>query len=307
VSLRTAVIGVGYLGNFHAQKHKKNPNVDFIGVCDFSPAQANKIAVELGVKAFNTPKDLLGKVDAVAIAATTTAHYEIAKLFLSNSVHVFVEKPITATLSQGEELVGLAAQKNLKLAVGHIERFNPSILEFRRHLKSPLNLELVRQGPFKARGADVSVLHDLMIHDLDLLFWLSGSEIADFEAKGAVLASKSTDVATSFFKMKNGLQATISVSRVTPVAQRSLCAVEKDFVLYANTGTLELQKLERGASDAEPVKITSWTVDKKDALESETQAFVDCVLNNTKPAVSGEDGLKALAWIEKIHQKIELK
>ncbi len=302
-ALRTAVIGVGYLGHFHAQKHKANPLIDLVGVCDFSPSQANKVAVELGTKAFNTPKDLLSKVDAVSIAATTSAHYEIAKLFLNAGIHVFVEKPIAATVAQAEELVNLAEQKKIKLAVGHIERFNPSIVEFKKHLKNPVSLEFIRQGPFKTRGSDVSVLHDLMIHDLDLLLWLSGSEISSFEATGTTLLSKTTDVATAYIKMKNGLESFISVSRAAPTGQRSIRALELQQVLFANTGTMELQKVEKG-SEAEPMKVTSWTVDRKDALQLETEAFVNCVLKDEKPQVTGEDGLKALAWIEKIHQKI---
>ncbi|MEK6774062.1 MAG: Gfo/Idh/MocA family oxidoreductase [Bdellovibrionota bacterium] len=304
--LKTAVIGVGYLGNFHAQKHKNNPDVNLVGVCDFSPSQANKIAIELGTKAFNTPKDLVGKIDAVTIATTTTAHFDIAKLFLSAGVHVFVEKPITATLAQAEELVNLAAQKNVKLAVGHIERFNPAVIEFKKHLESPLNFEFIRQGPFKARGSDVSVLHDLMIHDLDLLLWMSQSEILDFEVTGVTLLSKSTDVATAYLKMKNGIEAAISVSRAAPLAQRSIRSICKGQILFANTATMELQKIEKG-TEAEPMKITNWTVDKKDALQIETQSFFDCITKNQKPEVTGEDGLKALIWIEKIHKKIELK
>ncbi len=305
--LRTAVIGVGYLGNFHAQKHKNNPAINLVGVCDFSASQANKVAIELGTKAFNTPGDLVGKVDAVTIAATTTAHFDIAKLFLNSGVHVFVEKPIAATLPQAEELVNLATQKNLKLAVGHIERFNPAVVELKNNISTGLvNLELTRQGPFKTRGSDVSVLHDLMIHDLDLLLWLTESDIADFQVTGSTLLSKSTDLATGYFKMKNGMTAMISVSRVSPVALRSIRGVCKNHIIFANTATGELQKIEKG-SEPEPMKVTNWSVDKKDALQMETQAFVDCIVKNEKPTVTGEDGLKALAWVEKIHQKIELK
>ena len=207
-------------------------------------------------------------------------------------------------MAQAEELVNLAAQKNLKLAVGHIERFNPAVLEFKKHLNKPLHLELIRQGPFKQRGSDVSVLHDLMIHDLDLLLWLSQSEIADFNVRGAKLLSKTTDVASAYFKMKNGIEASISVSRATPVAQRSLRSLCRDQVLFANTANFELQKVEKG-TEAEPMKVTYWTVEKRDALQSETEAFVECVLKNQKPVVTGEDGLKALIWVEKLYQEIE--
>lgn len=304
--LRAAVVGVGYLGTFHAQKYLKNPHAQLVGVCDFSPAQADKVAADLGVAAVHRAQDLLGQVDLVTIAASTQSHYELAKLFLQNGVHVNVEKPITATLAQAEELVELAEQKKLKLAVGHIERFNPAILELKKNLAQTKNLELTRLATYKARGADVSVLHDLMIHDMDLLYWLSGSEVESFVASGSKLVSKELDTAQVAFKMRSGLMAYIHVSRVSSNMQRWIRATQSDNVLFANTGSLELEKCERGPADA-PVKVTPWTVVKEDALQKETDAFIDSVLNNKPVAVSGLDGLKALKAIEEIRAVIEAK
>ena len=303
--LRGAVIGVGYLGNFHAQKYQNNPNVELVGVCDAFPAQADKIAAALGVPAFHNPQDLIGKVDLVTIAASTLSHYEIAKLFLSNGVHVNVEKPITATVPQAEELVALAQKNNLKLAVGHIERFNPSVIEFKKHLKNPSTIELIRTAPYKARGADVSVLHDLMIHDLDMLLWLTGSEIESMTASGTKLVSKELDTASLTVKMKNGVHGIITVSRVATNAQRSVRATQADCTLFALTGTHELEKVEKGPGGDELVKVTKWTVTKEDALQKETDAFIDAVLNNKAPVVTGLDGLRALKAIEDIQRMIE--
>lgn len=303
--LRGAVIGVGYLGNFHAQKYQNNPNVELVGVCDAFPAQADKIAAALGVPAFHNPQDLIGKVDLVTIAASTLSHYEIAKLFLSNGVHVNVEKPITATVPQAEELVALAQKNNLKLAVGHIERFNPSVIEFKKHLKNPSTIELIRTAPYKARGADVSVLHDLMIHDLDMLLWLTGSEIESMTASGTKLVSKELDTASLTVKMKNGVHGIITVSRVATNAQRSVRATQPDCTLFALTGTHELEKVEKGPGGDELVKVTKWTVTKEDALQKETDAFIDAVLHNKTPVVTGLDGLRALKAIEDIQRMIE--
>lgn len=303
--LRGAVVGVGYLGNFHAQKYQNNPNVELVGVCDAFPAQADKIAAALGVQAFHNPQDLIGKVDLVTIAASTLSHYEIAKLFLSNGVHVNVEKPITATVPQAEELVALAQKNNLKLAVGHIERFNPSVIEFKKHLKNPTTIELIRTAPYKARGADVSVLHDLMIHDLDMLLWLTGSEIESMTASGTKLVSKELDTASLTVKMKNGVHGIITVSRVATNAQRSVRATQPDCTLFALTGTHELEKVEKGPGGEELVKVTKWTVTKEDALQKETDAFIDAVLNNKTPVVTGLDGLRALKAIEDIQRMIE--
>lgn len=304
--LRAAVVGVGYLGTFHAQKYTKNPNVQLVGVCDFSPAQADKVAAELGVAAIHKAQDIVGQVDLVTIAASTQSHYELAKLFLQNGIHVNVEKPIAATIPQAEELVNLAQQKNLKLAVGHIERFNPSIIELKKNLKDTKTLELTRLATYKARGADVSVLHDLMIHDMDLVYWLSGSEIESFTASGSKLISSELDTAQVAFKMKSGLMAYVNVSRVSSNMQRWIRATQKGSVLYANTGTLELEKNEPGSGET-PVKVSTWTVTKEDALQKETDAFIDAVKNNTPTVVNGMDGLKALKAIEEVKAAIEAR
>lgn len=303
--LRGAVVGVGYLGNFHAQKYKYNPDVELVGVCDHFPAQADKIAADLGVKSFHRPQDLVGQVDLVTIAASTLSHFELAKTFLENGIHVNVEKPITATVPQAEELIAIAERKNLKLAVGHIERFNPAVNDLQKHLKNPKFMELTRMAPYKARGADVSVLHDLAIHDMDLLFWLSGSEIESMTASGTKLVSKELDTASISFKMKSGLHAVINVSRVSPVAQRSIRVLQDDCTLFAQTGTLEIEKVVPGPGGDELVKVSKWSVEKADALQRETDAFVDCVKNNKKPVVTGLDGLKALKAIEEIQKMIE--
>lgn len=304
--LRGAVIGVGYLGNFHAQKYKNNPHVELVGVCDHFPAQADKIAAELGVKSFHKPEDLIGQVDLVTIAASTLSHYELAKMFLQNGVHVNVEKPITATVPQAEELVSLAQKNNLKLAVGHIERFNPSVLEVKKHLKNPKVIELNRMATYKTRGADVSVLHDLMIHDIDMLFFLSGSEIESMIGTGSKLVSKELDTASVTFKMKNGVVGIINVSRVSSGMQRSVRVIQEDNTVFALTGTHELEKVEKGnGTPDELVKITKWTVNKEDALQKETDAFIDAVLNNKNPVVTGLDGLKALKAIEDVQKLIE--
>ncbi|MBS1970566.1 MAG: Gfo/Idh/MocA family oxidoreductase [Bdellovibrionales bacterium] len=304
--LRAAVVGVGYLGTFHAQKYTKNSNVQLVGVCDFSPAQADKVAAELGVAAIHKAQDLVGQVDLVTIAASTQSHYELAKLFLQNGIHVNVEKPITATIPQAEELVSLAQQKNLKLAVGHIERFNPAIIELKKHLQDTKTIELTRLATYKARGADVSVLHDLMIHDMDLLFWLTGSEIESYIASGSKLISKELDTAQVAVKMKNGILVDINVSRVSANMQRWIRVTQKNSILFANTGSMEMEKCEAGSGDT-PVKITQWTVTKEDALQKETDAFIDAVMNNKPTAVTGLDGLKSLKAIEEIKAAIEAK
>jgi predicted dehydrogenase len=202
--------------------------------------------------------------------------------------------------------LALAEKHNVKLAVGHIERFNPSVNELKKHMKNVRTIELVRTAPYKARGADVSVLHDLAIHDMDLLFWLADSEVESMIASGSKLVSPELDTASISFKMKNGVHAIITVSRISPVAQRSIRVVQDDCTIFANTGIHELEKVEKGAGTPNDLtKVSKWTVEKADALQKETDAFIDAILNDKKPVVTGLDGLKALRAIEDIQKMIE--
>ncbi len=302
---RAGVIGVGYLGKFHAQKYKNNSQVELIGVCDGRFEQAEKIAAELNVKAFSSASEMLGQVDLVTIAASTAAHYDLAKLFLKNGIHVNVEKPIAANLAQAEELVNLAAQKNLKLAVGHIERFNPAILELKKHMTKPSSVTLTRWAPFNTRGSDVSVLHDLMIHDIDLMLWLCPGLIENFMASGAKILTKELDVAKGQFQISSGCQVHITVNRMAAQTVRQIQVIQKDAVLLAQTGTLMLEKTEPvGIKETPPIKVTQWQVEKADALQRETDAFIAAVQNQAPLVVTGEDGLKALQWVEKIQNRI---
>lgn len=308
---RAAVIGVGYLGQFHAQKYKNNSRVQLVGVCDPRPEQGKKVGDSLQVKSFTSAQDLIGQVDMVTIAATTSAHYELAKLFLKNGVHVNVEKPIAATLPQAEELVSLARQKKLKLAVGHIERFNPSILELRKHLNKPISIQLTRWAPFKLRGADVSVLHDLMIHDIDLMFWLAAGntgekmEVKNWLATGAKILTEALDTAQATFELSHGVIVHINVNRMAAQTIRQIQVVQKDAILSVQTGTLQIEKVEPISAQSEaPLRVNTWMVEKADALQGETDDFIDAVLSDRRPTVTGEDGLQALLWVETLQKRI---
>lgn len=300
--LRTAVLGVGYLGQFHAQKHQLSPHAQLAGVFDASAERARKIAGDLRVEAFTNLQQLENKVDAVTIAASTQAHYELALWCLNHGIHVNVEKPIAAELHQAEELVKKAREKKLKLAVGHVERFNPAIREMKKMDFKPSSMILRREGPFKTRAADVSVLHDLMIHDVDLVTWLSGSEIQDFHVEKKKVFTQTWDFAEVHATCSNGMTVVLTSSRIGVVPQRSLQFVKKGETLWAHLGQMEIQHCTQTPSGPEPVAIKTWTVEKTDALQEETNSFLESVLNNTTPKVTGEDGLKALAMIEKWSQ-----
>ncbi|MBX3035070.1 MAG: Gfo/Idh/MocA family oxidoreductase, partial [Bdellovibrionaceae bacterium] len=231
-------------------------------------------------------------------------HYDLGLLFLEAGIPVNMEKPLAATAEQARRLVELAEKKKTLLAVGHIERFNPAIVALKSEMRSPNFIELIRHTAFRARGADVSVLHDLMIHDIDLLAWLAGdSEIADMKAWGHRLIGSSTDAAEVFVEMKNGLKARLSASRVSSRPQRAIRVVEKDRALFADTGALELEIIQPvDLNAAEPMKTEKKTIEKKDALQAETDAFVEAVRSGRPAVVSGRDGLRALQIVEAIER-----
>jgi predicted dehydrogenase len=311
--LRAAVIGVGYLGNFHAQKYKNNPHCELVAVCDANQAQAQKIATELGVQPFTNPKDLIGKVDLVTIATSTRFHFELAAQFVEAGIPVNVEKPMTATLEQAEKLFELSEKKKSFLTVGHVERFNPSINEVSNKMAGTADhFELTRWTPFNMRGSDVSVVFDLMIHDIDMMFWLCQSaSVKNHQVRGDVVVSNEPDTVNAFFDLTldKGVSKSVymSISRASGKGLRQLKAYSKAKTITANTGTHELEMYEYFPSAVkveEKIKTSNWTVNKVDALQEETNHFVDCVLNGKKPMITAADGLKAMVWADKIDKQI---
>jgi len=297
--LRTAVLGVGYLGFFHAQKHKASEYSEFVGVFDASPERAKKVATDLGCLSFSELSQLKNQVDAVTIAASTQAHFEIAMWCLSNGIHVNVEKPIAAELHQAEKMIQLAKQNKLKLSVGHIERFNPCMDEIKKSNVKAESFVLRRQGPFKTRAADVSVMHDLMIHDVDLLTWLTGSQIKSSHVLKRKVFTQTWDWSEVHVTLSSGQTASLIASRVSQAADRSFQMIAKEETLWAHLGTLELQHTKLiNLSLPEPVSTRTWSAEKRDALQFETNEFLKCIINDSPAPVSGEDAMQALSWIE---------
>jgi predicted dehydrogenase len=305
--IRCAVVGVGYLGRFHAQKYKSIQDVEFVGVTDASEARAQEIGKELGVQAFAKPEDLLGKVDAVTIAASTQAHYELAKLFLKNGVHVNVEKPMTSTLDQARELVKIAKEKNLRLQVGHVERFNPALQAARAKLEMPLFIECHRLAPFKPRGVDVDVVLDLMIHDLDVILSMVKSPVKSVSAVGTPVLTQLVDIANARIEFESGTIANITSSRVSQTATRKFRVFQQKQYLSIDFGSGEVNLTTKtGEWEGEnlPLEFESWSLEKGDALLSETQAFIKAIQDQATPVVSGEDGLTAMVLATQVQTDI---
>ncbi len=303
MKLRAAVVGVGYLGQFHAQKIKAHPEVELIGVCDHSYAQAQKVAGELSVKAFEKIEDLIGHVDYVHVAASTQAHYEITEFFLKNKIPVLVEKPIAATAEQARKLCALAEKNNTLLTVGHIERFNPAFTYLKNNKHGATYLEINRLAPFRLRGSDVSVLHDLTIHDIDLVQWIFEEPIISFEVSGSKLIQTTIDDVSIRMKLKSGIQVTINNSRVTPQIIRNYRLIKKDQVIYVNTATLEAEILKVLIIDPFH-EIHKLQIPKADALALEVDHFVQCLLGKAKLAITASAATAALEMVEQIITKL---
>ena len=303
--LRAAVVGVGYLGNFHAQKYKalsEKPemNLDLVAVCDLHLPQAQKVADALKVQAFSHPEDLIGKVDAVTIATITPAHFELAQLFLKNGIHVNVEKPICLKSSEAQVLVDLARNKKLILCVGHSERYNPAFKELKNQIKQPSYIELNRYAPFKSRGSEVSVLHDLMIHDLDLMLSLDSSQCRLLSAQTGKMLKESEDWCSASFVFESGLRAQINSSRLAKEMVRSIKVIEAQSIWLANLQTGEIERTKPTGNAESPLAFEVQNTGRGDNLLTETESFVKAIQGSKAEVVSGEAGMLALQWVEKI-------
>lgn len=301
--LRGAVIGVGYLGTFHAQKYKalsSSLGFEFVGVSDVYEAQAKKVGADLGVAYFTHPLDLIGKVDFVSIATTTPSHFEMAEAFLNAGVHVNVEKPMTVHAHEAQKLVGLAAQKKLKLGVGHSERFSPVFAALKAELKAPHFFELQRHAPFKARGAEVSVVHDLMIHDLDLMLDLDPTEVRVVSAQGGKVISETLDWITASFEFASQKKAFISVSRLASAMVRTVKVFDQNNIILGNfqTGEIEVGAVKPGSQ--QELQFILKPVGRGDNLLLETENFILAIQNKAELKVPGEAGLRALQLAEQV-------
>lgn len=302
--LRGAVVGVGYLGTFHAQKLKAHPEVSLVGVYDFSFEQAKKVAHELQTTAFSSLQELVGQVDFVHVAASTQSHFDLASFFVKQGIPTLVEKPIAATVCQADELCDLAEKHKTLLTVGHIERFNPAFQYLKQESNGIVYLEMNRLAPFRVRGSDVSVLHDLMIHDIDLVSWVFESPIESYEISGTKMIRSTYDDVSLRLKLKNKVQITINNSRISPQIIRNYRAVSKDQTLYMNTATLEAEILRPEAADPFH-RIEKKQLNKVDALAAEVDHFVQCIQGKKELAITAAQASEALKNVEKFIASLE--
>jgi len=306
--LRVAVVGVGYLGRFHAEKYAALDSTNLVGVCDLDGERGRELAGRLGTNYFASHRALIGQVDAVIVAASTAAHYELTHDFLERDVHVLVEKPISETSREAAELSALAEQRGLKLQVGHIERFNPALVSARDRLDDVRFIECHRLAPFTARGVDVNVVLDLMIHDLDVILSLVDSEPQQVSAIGIAVLTDDVDIANARIEFENDAIANVTASRVSTSSQRKFRVFQQNQYLAIDFGAGEVLRVNTSVEQrGEPTTLQeeTWNLDKGDALLAESTAFVDSIVNDTPCVVSGRDGQRALELAETIINDIE--
>ncbi len=306
--IRTAVIGVGYLGRFHAQKYAALPHSELVAVTDVDPEAAARVAEELGTRALSDYRELFGQVDAVSIVVPTQLHYEVAKECLENGLHVLVEKPITATVAQAEELVQLARQHQRVLQVGHLERFNAAILALDDVLLDPLFIESHRLASFNPRGADVNVVLDLMIHDIEIIQNLVRSPVLEIHADGVSVLTNETDIANARIKFENGCVANVTASRVSLKPQRKMRVFQHDMYIGIDFQDKTLSIHRKGEKEMFPgiPEITSeeTAFESSDAIMAEIEAFLDSITEGKPAVVSGEDGCQALKTATRITEMV---
>jgi predicted dehydrogenase len=306
--MRTAVIGVGYLGRFHAQKYAALPNSQLVGIADPSEAARAAVSAELGVPGHADYRELLGRVDAVSIVTPTPQHFAVAKAFLEAGAHVLVEKPMTTTVEEGVALVEAARRAGRALQVGHLERFNAAVQAVQPILTVPRFIESARLAPFKHRGTDVNVVLDLMIHDIDLILSIVRSPVVSVDAIGSSVFSNETDIANARLRFANGCVANATASRVSLKTERRLRLFQDDAYVSVDLHQKVLTVIRKGAgmgSDGMPqVAIEENSYEQGDALKVEIEAFLQAAASGDAPPVTGEDGLLALSTAVSITEQV---
>lgn len=290
--IRCAVIGVGYLGRFHAQKYKLLSHAELVAVSDINSDVVNAVSEELEVAGYTDYRELFGKVDAVSIAATTKMHYQIAKDCLEHGLHVLLEKPMTETAAEAEELIQLARAKKVKLQIGHLERFNP-VWENARHLiNDPLFIKAERLAPYNPRGADVNVVLNLMIHDLDIILDMVQKPVKSITAQGSSILTNDIDFASAQITFSDSSMANVTASRINFKMERRVQISQKNSYVFIDYQNKALTVYNKNTDEQFPGLRTE--CENKDALYEQIKSFLSCIEEDTTPVVTGEMGQYAL-------------
>ncbi len=296
--VRVGVIGVGYLGKFHTEKYSRMDNVQLVGVVDIDRVLAEEVAARFDTRAFADYRDLFGHVDAVSIVVPTEDHFSVATECLNHDLDVLIEKPMTATLEQADDLIKIAETRKRVMQIGHLERFNPAVIALKDIVHNPLFIEAHRLSIFKDRSTDVSVVLDLMIHDIDIIMNLVKSEIKSIHAAGAPVICEHADIANVRLEFESGCVANVTASRISTKNQRKIRLFQKDAYVSVDFTTRDITIIRRDescAGDLIPgMDIRQHSFSEADALEDELASYIQAVNTRQTPVVSGNAGRQAL-------------
>jgi predicted dehydrogenase len=307
--IKIGVVGVGYFGQFHAEKYAHINDVELVGVVDIDTSRARDIAKRCRTQSFFHHADLFNKVQAVSIAVPTPFHYPMTKDFFLRGVDVLLEKPISNTLEEADELIGLAQSKGLIFQVGHLERFNGALSGLIGRVRNPWFIESHRLGPFSGRGAEVDVVLDLMVHDIDIILSLVNSKIKELQAVGIPFITRYPDIANARVEFENGCTASLTASRISKEKIRKTRIFQPEGIFSIDYLSQKLSFSKKGISlgkEKIPEMVTEEIPVKKiDLLENEIRSFLQSVRDRKEARVSGLDGKRVLEVALQIIQKID--
>ena len=307
--IRTAVVGTGYFGRFHANHYTKNPRAELVAVVDTDEARARAIAEEFGVEPVTDHRDILDRVDAVSVAVPTPGHAAIARDVIEAGLHVLIEKPITDTVESATAITELAEARGVVLQVGHIERFSAAYRTLADIISGPLYFESYRIAPWKERGVEVDVVLDLMIHDIDMIIGLVGSPVSKVDAVGTPVLGRRIDLANARITFESGCIANVTASRVSYKTERRMRVFARNHYLSCDLGERRISGYRlRGdpmVDGLAAISAETHEIPQEDSLGNEVDAFLDCIINGTKPIVDGRAGCEALRVASLINESIE--
>jgi len=323
--ITVGVIGVGHLGSLHAKMYADIPSAQFVGVYDVNEEKRKAAAASYKVKAFDSVEALLAETEAVSIATVTTTHFDVARTALSAGRHVLIEKPITSTVEEADELIRIAAERKVLIQVGHIERFNPAILSLESYQLAPMFIESHRLAQFNPRGTDVAVVLDLMIHDIDIILSLVGSPVTQIDASGVAVVSDTPDIANARLQFANGCVANVTASRISQKKMRKMRMFQHNAYIgidfqQGSADVFRLGKEGEGSlwstmllgqigegKNKRSIIYEQPEMKKVNALHYELESFVNAVRTGSRPVVNGEDGRHALDVAQRIMKKIQVQ
>jgi predicted dehydrogenase len=302
MTTRIGVVGTGYLGRLHARVLTEMPEAQVVGFVESSDTVADDVASSLGLQRFDSIAELAKAMECAVVATPTTTHFDVACELIEAGCDVLVEKPITAEVEQGRRLVEIAKKKNRILQVGHVERYNPAINAVAPLLHDIRYLEVERLGVFVGRSLDVDVLLDLMIHDLNLVLSLLHSKVTEVRAVGVPVLTEKVDITNVRLELENGAVANLTASRVSQERVRKVRFFSSEAYISVDTKEQEVKGYRLGNKTIEPIVVN---VEKKEPLRAELESFLQCVRDRSRPLVSGEDGVAAVALAKDVAAAIE--